>query len=69
MAPKTASLQPSTGDKSLSAEDIQNIRKTWDIVKQDIKTAGYDLFIKWVARSRDFKSSLNATIVTVTPLL
>lgn len=46
MAPKTTSLQPSTGDKQLTAEDIQSIRKSWDYVKQDIKTVGFDLFIK-----------------------
>ena len=42
---KTKSLTPSTNDRSLSADDVKIIQNTWEIVKQDIKGAGFDLFI------------------------
>lgn len=39
-------LKLSTADKNLSSEDVKTVQNTWELVKQDIKGNGFDLFYK-----------------------
>ena len=46
MPARTTSLEPSTGDRNLSSEDIKVLGGTWQEYKKDAKEAAFDLFVK-----------------------